>query len=182
MLASGLKEKLNRTVGFLKSDLAAVRAGRASVSLVADLPVGVYGTTLTLKELSTLSAPDPQQITVQPWDAGAVAAIEQALRQSELRLNPVVDGSKIRLPIPPLSEERRRELSKLVGQKVEQSRIALRQIRQKARDEVESAEKSKEIGEDEKFRRFKEIEEGVKKANEEIERIGEAKKKEVMGE
>lgn len=148
--------------------------------MVENLKVEAYETTLTLKELASLSTPNPSEILIAPWDKEVIPQIEKAVYQGDLGLSPIVEKDQIRLRIPPLSEERRRELAKLVGQKVERGKVAARQVRQKAREEVERLEKESEIGEDEKFRRWKEIEETAKKVSEEIEEIGEGKKKEIM--
>lgn len=135
---------------------------------------------MKLKELASISVPDPHLLVIEPWDKGIIAEIEKALRQSELGLSPAVDGDIIRLPVPSLTEERRRELVKLVGQKVEEAREKVRRARQEAIEEVRRQEKNKEISEDEKFRRQKGVQAEVERVNREIEQMGKGKEEEIL--
>jgi len=175
-----LKLKLSEVVDYLKTELNSVRTGRAHATLVEDLPVLAYGQKMRLKELASISVPDPQLIVLEPWDKSVISDIEKAVWESPLSLSPAVDGDIIRLPIPSLTEERRRELVRLVGQKIEEAREKVRRSRQEAIEEVRRQEKNKEISEDEKFRRQKEIQSQVDGANQQIETIGKAKEKEIL--
>ncbi len=124
--------RMDKAVDAFASSIATIRTGRAHTALVEHLPVSHYGQTLPLNQLATLAAPDAQLITVQPWDRGAVDPIVRAIQQSDLGINPASDGVVIRLPIPPLTEERRRELVRQLGGKLEDSRVAVRNVRRHA--------------------------------------------------
>jgi ribosome recycling factor len=176
-----LEEKISGIIDHLKSELSSVRTGRAHATLVEDLSVEAYGQKMTLKELASISVPDPNLIMVEPWDRSVLGDIERAIRGSrELGLNPAADENVIRVPVPPLTEERRTELTKLVGQKVEEARQRVRAARNEAVDELRRSEKEGEISEDEKFRREKEIQQRVDDVNREIEEIGKRKEEEIM--
>ena len=175
-----LEQQLQSVVGHLKSELSTIRTGRAHATMVEDLPVEAYGQKMTLKELASISTPDPQLIVLEPWDKSIIADVEKAVRESKLGLSPAVDENIIRVPVPPLSEERRQEFVKLVGEMVENARQKVRQARQEAIEEVRRQEKDKEISEDEKFRLQKEIQGEVERANEEIRQVGEGKEEDIL--
>src|SRR3990170_8801400 len=151
-LVDATKSRMQKTLDHLREELAGVRTGRASPSLLETIKVDAYGTKMNLRDLASINAPEPRLLLVQVWDQGNVAAVEKAIRDSDLALNPAVENNIIRVPIPPLSEERRREMSKIVGEKLEASRVNIRQTRRDAVEAIEAAEKRKEVSEDEKFR------------------------------
>ncbi|KKS37455.1 MAG: Ribosome-recycling factor [Parcubacteria group bacterium GW2011_GWA2_42_14] len=175
-----LKEKLNKIIEHFKSEIAVLRTGRATPALVENLPVDYYGTKTPLKALASISTPDPRQILIQPWDKGALQPIEKAIQVSQLGLNPAVDGVYIRLNLPQLTEERRKDLIKLLGQKAEETKISVRKTREEALREVDEQEKKKEISEDEKFRKKSEAQKTVDEINKKIEEIVNGKEKEIM--
>jgi ribosome recycling factor len=152
MIKDLLKEldgRMGKTVDVLQGDLLTIRTGRASPSLVERLEVEYYGTMTPLNQLASISVPEPRLIAIRPWDASALPAIEKAILRSELGLTPQNDGKLIRLTIPRLTEERRRELVKVVQRRVEEGKIALRNIRRDAIDDLRQFEKEKLITEDE---------------------------------
>lgn len=151
MIKDLLKEtdgRMSKTVDVLRGDLLTIRTGRASPSLVERLEVEYYGTLTPLNQLVSISVPEPRLIAIRPWDASALPAIEKAILRSELGLTPQNDGKLIRLTIPRLTEERRRELVKVVQRRVEEGKIALRNIRREAIDDLREFEKEKLITED----------------------------------
>ena len=150
-----LKEGSRRmgvAIEFLKRDMQSVRTGRATPSLVENLTANYYGTPTPLGQMSTISTPDAQLIMIQPWDRQSLTEIEKAIMKSPTGLNPSNDGSIIRVPVPPLSQERRQELVKSLGRKVEDSKIAVRNVRRDSQDKLRTLEKNKEISQDENQR------------------------------
>ena len=146
------EERMRKTIGVLEADLRTIRTGRASPSLVERVMVEYYGTPTPLNQLAVISAPAPQLLTVRPYDPGSLGDIERAILKSELGLTPTDDGRIIRLPIPRLTEERRQELAKLVRQRVEDGKVALRNIRREALDDLREFEKEKLVSEDDFYR------------------------------
>src|SRR3989338_6791365 len=136
-----LKEKLNKVIEYFKGEIAVLRTGRATPAVVENLPVDYYGTKTPLKALASISTPDPRQILIQPWDKGALQPIEKAIQSSQLGLNPVVDGVYIRLNLSQLTEERRKDLIKILGQKAEETKISVRKAREEGLRVVDDAEK-----------------------------------------
>lgn len=178
---SKLEENLSQIIDQLKSDLATVRTGRAHATLVEDLQVEAYGgQKMRLQELAGITTPDPHLLIIEPWDKSVLPEIERALRQSELQFSPAVDENVIRLPIPPLTEERRAEFVKIVSKKIEDARQKVRSARQEAIEAVRRQEKNKEISEDEKFRLQKEVQGQIDEVNQEIGRIGKGKEEEIL--
>lgn len=175
-----LKNKLSKVLDFLKGELTQIRTGRASPSLIEEISVEAYGTKMTVKELGSISVLDSQNLVVSPWDKSLLKSISKAIRESNLNLNPVDESDKIRVPIPSLTEDRRKELSKLVSVKVEETKNSMRNIRQDAMKDIEKEFSDKVIGEDEKFRQKEEVEKLVKSMVDEIDEVGEAKKEELM--
>jgi ribosome recycling factor len=143
------KDKMAKAIEHVKSDFGAVRTGRASSALVEGLMVDYYGTDTALKALANFSVPEPRLLVVSPFDKGAMAAIEKAISTSDLGLNPSNDGQVIRLSFPPLTEERRKSFVKLVKQKAEDGKVALRGVRRHARQELETLEKEQGLSKDE---------------------------------
>src|SRR5947209_2783082 len=139
------QEKIRETLIVLQDAISSLRTGRATPALVEDLSVDYYGTPTPLKAIAAISSPEPKQLVIQPWDKSAVGAIEKAIQGSSLGLNPVTDRDAIRLSIPPLTEERRRELAKLLGKNLEEARIAVRREREEVLKSIDHKEKAKEI-------------------------------------
>ena len=175
-----LEQEFQQIIDNLTAEILAIRTGRAHASLVEDLPVEAYGQRMVLKELASITVPDPQLIVLDPWDKSVIPDIEKAVRESKLGLSPVVDEEVIRVPVPSLSEERRQEFVKLVKEIVEETRQKVRYARQEAIEEIRRQEKDKEISEDEKFRLQKEIQGEVEECNREIKEMGEAKEEEIL--
>lgn len=143
------KEKMEKSLSAVSHELAKVRTGRATTSLLDDILVDYYGTPTPLNQVATLGVPEPRLITISPWDATVIPLIEKAVAGSDLGLTPSNDGKIIRLPVPPLTEERRREMVKLGKKYCEEGRVAIRHVRREAMDELKALEKDKTIAEDE---------------------------------
>jgi len=139
------EKKMEETISSLQKDLSTIRTGRAHSSMLDLVKVEVYGQNMPINQIGTVSVSDPQTITVQIWDANNVKFCEKALRESELNLNPIVDGQILRIPVPKLSEERRKELSKIVGQQSEKIKISIRNIRRNGMDFLKNEEKEKKL-------------------------------------
>lgn len=174
------KESFVKIIDHAKADLASLRTGRAHASMVADVLVTAYGVQQPLKALAGITVPDARTIAVEPWDKSIIADIERCIREADLGVNPVSDGRVIRIPMPQMTEESRREMSKTLGQKLELARISLRQFRDEVREKIQGAEKSKEINEDERYRLQDQLDEMVKEFNEQLKTMGEEKEKEIM--
>jgi ribosome recycling factor len=152
------EERMSQAIDAYRRDLATVRTGRASTALVDQLRVQHYDQTMPLNQLATIAAPEPQLITIQPWDKGVTDSIMKAIQTSDLGINPSTDGAIIRLPIPPLTEERRRDLVKQLGARTEDARVSVRNGRRQAMDELRKALRAKDISEDEEHRAQEEVE------------------------
>lgn len=177
---SEAEQKIQGSMDHLKRELSSIRAGRANPSLVEDVPVIVYGSRMKLMEVGTISAPQPSLLTVQVWDASIVNDVLKAIQEAQLGLNPSTEGNVIRLPIPPLTEDRRQEFIKIVHQKMEQARVEIRQTRQDFRQQWKKGQEAGEFGEDEFFRREKILQEHIDKVTLEIESLGKVKEEELM--
>lgn len=169
------ESKLDHVTKSLQQNLATVRAGQAAPSLIQDLIVEAYGTQMTLKELGAISAPQPNLLVVSCWDDTIVETIAKALQQSNLGVNPVVDGKTIKVPIPQLTDERREAMIKEVGELTEEARINVRQIRQEKIKSIDDLKEEKKISEDEHEDAKEYIQELIDKANEQIEEIKKSK-------
>lgn len=174
------KPQFQKALEHLLSELATVRTGRANPSLVENVLVDSYGTNTPLQQLATISVPDAQSIVIQPWDKNVLKDIEKAIQNSQLGLNPVNEGEIIRLPIPPLTEDRRKELSKIVNQKVEDSRVSIRNIREDTWRIIKDQKASGEISEDDMYTQQKDLQKVVDEFNSKVKNIGEEKEKEIM--
>lgn len=174
------KEEFHHAIEFLKKDISSLRTGRATPALVEDVSVEAYGVRQPLKALASIFVLDAKTLAVEPWDKSILQAVEQGIRNSDVGISPVNDGKTIRLPLPDLSRERRQELVKVLSQKLEQAKIALRKIREDAREAIEQAEKNKEISEDEKFKQQDALEKLMKEYNEKAKMIGEEKEREIL--
>ena len=172
--------RMDMAIEFLRRDLQSVRTGRASPALVENLAADYYGVPTPLGQMATISAPDAQLLTIQPYDRTALRAIEKAIQQSPTGLNPSNDGVIIRVPIPPLSQERRQELVKSLGQKVEDGKVAVRNVRRDAQDKLRSLERNKEISKDENQRAQGQLQKTTNSHVEEIDRFWKSKTDEMM--
>jgi ribosome recycling factor len=174
------EERMKKAVIATKNEFATIRTGRASVALFDRIMVNYYGTKTPLKQIASISTPESQLAVIQPWDKSVLEEIEKAIRQSDLGLNPMNDGNIIRVPFPPLSEERRHELVKVVRKMAEEGRIAIRNIRHQARDDIKELEKEKEISEDEREKAEKKVQDLTDKYIEEIGKLLSHKEKEIL--
>ncbi|MBI2049392.1 ribosome recycling factor [Candidatus Roizmanbacteria bacterium] len=175
-------QKMRKALGVLASDLATVRTGRATPVLVENVVVSVYGGTqrLRIKELATIAASDPQTLVLSPFDTSVISEIQKGIMEANIGLTPSTDGNIIRISIPPLSQERRVELIKLVKQKLENGRIAIRSIRQDSRNTVRKKHIDKELSEEEMYRLEKEIQKVTDEIMLQVDEIGRRKEKELM--
>jgi ribosome recycling factor len=164
----------------LQKELASVRAGRATASLLDDVRVEAYGVRVPLQQLASVSVPEPRQLVVTPFDPSTAKDIERALQAADLGLSIAVEGKTLRLSVPPLTEERRKDLVKTVKQKLEASRVQLRQARDAQREATIASERAGEMGEDEKFNQLKEVDERTKHWQDKLGEIAEAKEAEIM--
>src|SRR3989344_4725601 len=171
---------MQKSLDHLREELSGVRTGRASPSLLETIKVDVYGTKMDLRDLASINAPEPRLLVVQVWDQANIAAIERAIRGSDLALNPVTENNIIRVPIPPLSEERRREMSKIVSEKLEASRVNIRQTRRDAVEAIEAAEKRKEVSEDEKFRTSEKVQKITEEFTGKVDNLAKRKESEIL--
>ena len=174
------KDRMAKAEEALKRELATIRTGRASTGLVDHIKADYYGTATPLNQLATIAAPEARLLTIQPWDRKALGPIEKAIQKSDLGLNPSNDGTLIRLVIPQLSEQRRKELTKLVQKRVEESRVAARNIRRDGQDELKKAERGKEISEDEHRRAADQLQKLTDQTIANLERIGQQKEAELL--
>ena len=176
-----LNRRMHGAVDALRHELAGLRTGRASTALLDPVHVEVYGADMPLNQVATVSVPEPRLISVQVWDRSNVQPVEKAIRSAGLGLNPVTDGQLIRLPIPELTEERRKELAKLVGQYAEKAKIAVRNVRRDGMDHLKQDEKKHEISEDERKRLEHEVQKLTDDTIKEIDLLAEGKEKEILG-
>lgn len=174
------RDRMDKAVAALKEEFAGLRTGRASASLLDPVQVEAYGSTMPLNQVAAVSVPEPRMISVNVWDRGMVVSVEKAIRAAGLGLNPVVDGQTLRVPIPPLTEERRKEIAKLAGKYAEQQRVAVRNVRRDANDELKKAEKDGEIGQDELKRLETEVQKDTDAAVKRIDEALKAKEQEIM--
>ena len=144
-----LKRRMNGAIQVLKTEFSGLRTGRASAGLLDPVQVDAYGSMMPINQCATVSVPEPRMISVQVWDRSLVTAVDKAIRESSLGLNPVVEGQLLRIPIPELNEERRKELAKVAHKYAEQARVSIRHVRRDGLDQLKKLEKDKEIGEDE---------------------------------
>ena len=172
--------RMKKTVQALEADLRAVRTGRASPALLERVMVEYYGALTPLNQLAVISAPEPQLLTIRPYDPSSLGEIERAILKSDLGLTPSNDGKIIRLAIPSLTEERRMELVRLVNRRVEEAKVGLRNIRREALDDLREFEKEKLISEDDFYRGRDELQDLIDRYSEEVDKVGERKSREVM--
>jgi ribosome recycling factor len=175
-----VRSRMEKALEILREDLKALRTGRASPALLEKVKVEYYGTLVPLNQLASITAPEPRLLVVRPWDASALAAIEKAILKSELGLTPMNDGKVIRINIPRLTEERRKELVKVLSKRLEEAKIAVRNCRRDGLEQLKELQDEKLISEDEFFRAREKLDELTEEMIEKIDEIGEAKKKEIM--
>ncbi len=176
-----VERRMTGAVEALKSDLAGLRTGRANVGMLDPVTVEVYGSTMPINQLASISAPEPRMLSVQVWDKVNVGPIDKAIRSAGLGLNPIMDGQVLRLPIPDMTQERRKELSKLAGQYAEKGRIAVRNVRRDANESLKIDEKKGEISEDEQKKLEGDVQKMTDKAIADIDAAANAKEKEILG-
>lgn len=176
-----LERRMAGAVESLKSDLQGLRTGRASTSLLDPVTVEVYGSHMPLNQVATVSVPEPRMISVQVWDKANVGPSDKAIRSAGLGLNPIVDGTTLRIPIPDLTEERRKELAKLASKYAEAARVAVRNVRRDGMDALKTDEKKGEIAEDERKRRETEVQKLTDATIADLDAAAAAKEKEILG-
>jgi ribosome recycling factor len=176
-----LERRMAGAVESLKGDLAGLRTGRANTSLLDPIVVEVYGSNMPLNQVATVSAPEPRMLSVQVWDRSNMTPVEKAIRNAGLGINPIVDGQNIRLPIPDMTEERRKELAKLAGQYAEKAKIAARNVRRDGMDALKTDESKKEISEDDRKRFETEVQKMTDSTIADIDTASAAKEKEILG-
>jgi ribosome recycling factor len=176
-----LERRMNGAVEALKHDLGGLRTGRASTSLLDPINVTVYGAQMPLNQVATVSAPEPRLLSVQVWDKSNVGPVDKAIRSAGIGLNPIVDGQTLRLPIPDLTEERRKELAKLANQYAEKARIAVRNVRRDGMENLKADEKKNGLSEDERKRHEGEVQKLTDSTVAAIDATTAAKEKEILG-
>jgi ribosome recycling factor len=175
-----VEARMSDAVEAMDRDFNHIRTGRASTSLVERIQVDYYGTLTPLNQLASISVPESTSIVIQPWDRGVLGAIEKAIQKSDIGITPNVDGTVVRLNIPPLTEERRKELVKLVHKRMEEAKVEIRNHRRDALDAIRKQEKAGEIGADEAHRQQEALEKLTQRWTEEVDRVGAAKEAEVL--
>ena len=175
-----LRDRMQKSVDALQDDLRSIRTGRASPALVEKLLVEYYGTATPLNQMASIAAPEPRLLVIRPWDPSSLGDIERAILKSDIGLTPMNDGALIRLSIPRLTEERRRELVKVVSRRVEEARVAVRNLRRDALQDLKEFEKEKMISEDDFYRGKDKVQELTDEFIEKIDEIGQHKEAEVM--
>jgi ribosome recycling factor len=179
-ILSGVEHKMARALEAMQRDFQGVRTGRASTSLVERIHVDYYGTETPLNQLAGLSVPEPHQIVIQPWDRSVLGAIEKAIIKSDIGLMPTVDGTVVRLNIPPLTEERRKDLVRVVHKRMEDARVEIRNIRRDAAESLKKEERDGGFGADEGRRQLDTLQKTTDRFIAEVDRLGEVKEQEVL--
>ena len=174
------RDRMEKAVAALKEEFAGLRTGRASTALLDQIHVDAYGSSVPLNQVAAVSVPDPRSLMVSVWDKGVVVSVEKAIRAGGLGLNPVNEGQNLRIPIPPLTEERRRDIAKLAGKYAEQQRIAVRNVRHHAMDDLKKAEKDSAITQDEQRRMHDEVQKFTDEAIKRIDETLKTKEQEIM--
>jgi len=172
--------RMSRALEALERDLAAIRTGRAATALVERIGVEYYGTTTPLNQLASISVPEPHTIVIQPWDRSALGAIEKAIQKSDVGLTPNTDGTVVRLIIPALTEERRKDLVKLVHKRMEEARVEMRNHRRDVADEIKKAQRDGDLSTDEERREMEALQKVTDRWTAEVERVGKHKEQEIL--
>jgi ribosome recycling factor len=175
-----MKRKMDRALEVLGQDFARIRTGRASVTLLEGIKVDAYGTAMPISQVASLAAPEPRLLTVQPWDTALMSDLEKAILRSDLGLTPSNDGKIIRIPIPPLTTERRKELAKSTKKMTEESKVALRNLRRDANEQLKDLKKDKQISEDEVFKAQDEVQKITDDYIKKLDALAAEKEKEIM--
>lgn len=175
-----LKRRMDGALKTLQHDFAGLRTGRASASMLDPIMVDAYGSMMPLNQVANVNAPEPRMLTVQVWDKSMVKAVEKAIRESDLGLNPAADGQSIRVPVPELSQERRKELSKVAGKYAENTKIAIRNVRRDGMDEIKKQEKKGDISEDDQRRMSDEIQKITDQFIQKVDELLATKEKDIM--
>lgn len=175
-----IEKNMKDSVEHLRKDLSKLRTGRANIHLLEDIKVEYYGNLTPINQVATLGVPDPTLITVQPWDSSLLEAIDKAIRSADLGLNPVNDGKILKIPIPPLDEERRREIATHIKRMLEEEKTVLRNMRRESKEMIEELENEKEITEDDKFWGYDKLQEVTDVYMKRLEEISAAKEKEIL--
>jgi ribosome recycling factor len=176
-----LERRMKGAIDSLKHDLSGLRTGRANTALLEPITVTVYGSSMPLTSVATISAPEPRMLSVQVWDKSNIGPVEKAIRSAGLGLNPINDGNTLRLPIPDLTEERRKELAKLAGSYAEKARIAIRNVRRDGIENLKADEKKKEISEDDRKRGETEVQKLTDEQIKALDEVFAGKEKEILG-
>ncbi len=174
------RDRMDKAVASLKEEFQGLRTGRANAGLLDPVQVQAYGSTSPLNAVAAISVPEPRMISVSVWDKSMVSAVEKAIRAAGLGLNPIVDGTMLRIPVPPLTEERRKDLAKLAGKYAEQQKIAVRNVRRDANDDLKKAEKEAEISQDEQKKMETEVQKDTDAAIKRIDEALKTKEAEIM--
>lgn len=174
------RDRMDRSVAALKEEFSGLRTGRANAGLLEPVRVEAYGAASPLTAVAAISVPEPRMISVSVWDKGMVTAVEKAIRNANLGLNPIVDGQTLRIPVPPLTEERRKDLVKLAGKYAEQQKISVRNVRRDANDDLKKAEKAGEISQDEQKKMEAEVQKDTDAAIKRIDEALKTKEQEIM--
>jgi len=179
-ILADVEHKMSRAVEAMERDFQGIRTGRASTALVERIHVEYYGTSTPLNQLAGISVPEPHQIVIQPWDRGVLGAIEKAITKSDIGLMPNVDGTVVRLNIPPLTEERRKDLVRVVHKRMEEAKVEIRNLRRDAADELKKEERDGDVGTDESHRLLDQLQKTTDRWVGEVDRVGAGKEQEVM--
>ncbi len=175
-----LEKKMKVSVEHFRKSLSKLRTGRANISMFEDIKVDYYGTLTPVNQVATLGVPDPTLITIQPWDISLLESIDKAIRAADLGLNPINDGRILKVPIPPLDEERRKEIAKHIKKMLEEEKTALRVMRRESKEMIEEMEKEKEITEDDKYWGYERLQTITDEYTQKIEEVAAAKEKEIL--
>lgn len=179
-IVSDSKDDFAKTVDHFKQDIAGLKTGRANPAMLDNVRVEAYGVKNPINQVASVSVPEARTIVIAPWDKSVLKDIERAISESDLNINPVNDGEKIRLVMPLMTEESRKEMVKLMNQKIEHARIAVRGVRDDIRERVLQAEKDKEFGEDMRYQLIEELDKLTASYNDQIKKLGEEKEAEIM--
>ncbi|MDH4266430.1 MAG: ribosome recycling factor [Deltaproteobacteria bacterium] len=177
---SEVKSKMEKSIEALRKDLSRIRTGRASLTLLDGVRVNYYGVPTPLSQVASLSVPESRTISIQPWDSKIIGEIEKAIQKSDLGLTPLSDGKIVRINIPPLTEERRKELVKVVKRMEEECKVAMRNIRRDGNEQLKTAKKEKSLSEDDQFKYQEEVQKLMDKSIEKAEEVVKAKEKEIL--
>lgn len=175
-----LEKNMKGSVEHFRKNLSKLRTGRASIQMFEDIKVDYYGTLTPINQMATLGLPDPTLITVQPWDPSLLETIDKAIRAADLGLNPINDGKTLKVPIPPLDEERRQDIAKHVKRLLEEEKTILRNMRRESKEEIELLEEEKEITEDDKYWGYDKLQELTEEYTKNLEELATAKEKEIL--